>query len=174
MSLKMQSLMEFKKYDPSEEVMDEFNLKLTEDIGDCFRSALQLFWIFHYPCSDLLNHSKTFIPIHIVRLIKVNSKFNVSSSSKYFFFIIILILSEMSWFTNMVPQAGLLFFKNSKNILLCSFLMFNDEILCGFLDRMEGFVSKCAHGQGRSSTDRQFIFINGRPCDSAKVITPLS
>lgn len=43
MSLKMQSLMEFKKYDPSEEVMDEFNLKLTEDIGDCFRSALQLF-----------------------------------------------------------------------------------------------------------------------------------
>lgn len=47
MSLKMQSLMEFKKYDPSEEVMDEFNLKLTEDIRDCFRSALQLFWIFH-------------------------------------------------------------------------------------------------------------------------------
>lgn len=39
MSLKMQSLMEFKKYDLSEEVMDEFNLKLTEDIGDCFRSA---------------------------------------------------------------------------------------------------------------------------------------
>lgn len=35
---------------------------------------------------DLLNHSKTFIPIHIVRLIKVNSKFSVSSSSKYFFF----------------------------------------------------------------------------------------
>lgn len=67
----MQSLMEFKKYDPSEEVMDEFNLKLTEDIRDCFR--------------------------------------------------------------------------------------------------MEGFVSKCAHGQGRSSTDRQFIFINGRPCDSAKI-----
>lgn len=43
MSLKMQSLMEFKKYDPSEEVMDEFNLKLTDDIRDCFRSALKLF-----------------------------------------------------------------------------------------------------------------------------------
>lgn len=53
----------------------------------------------------LYNYSESFtnlaviysiIPIHIVRLIKVNSKFNVSSSSKYFFFIIILILSEMS------------------------------------------------------------------------------
>ena len=30
-------------------------------------------------------------------------------------------------------------------------------------------MSKCEHGQGRSSLDRQFIFINKRPCDSAKV-----
>ncbi|XP_059177944.1 mismatch repair endonuclease PMS2-like [Physella acuta] len=36
--------------------------------------------------------------------------------------------------------------------------------------RIEGFVSKCEHGQGRSSTDRQFIFINKRPCDSAKIL----
>jgi DNA mismatch repair protein PMS2 len=35
---------------------------------------------------------------------------------------------------------------------------------------IEGYVSKCDHGQGRSSTDRQFFFINGRPFDSAKVI----
>ncbi|XP_052266480.1 mismatch repair endonuclease PMS2-like [Dreissena polymorpha] len=35
--------------------------------------------------------------------------------------------------------------------------------------RIAGFVSKCEHGQGRSSTDRQFFFINGRPFDSAKL-----
>ncbi|GFO28622.1 mismatch repair endonuclease pms2 [Plakobranchus ocellatus] len=36
--------------------------------------------------------------------------------------------------------------------------------------RIEGFVSQCEHGQGRSSSDRQFIFINKRPCDSVKII----
>lgn len=36
--------------------------------------------------------------------------------------------------------------------------------------RIEGFVSKCEHGQGRSSSDRQFIFINKRPCDSVKIV----
>nr|XP_022314314.1 mismatch repair endonuclease PMS2-like [Crassostrea virginica] len=67
----IQSLMEFKKFDPSDDVLDEFNLKVTEDAADCFR--------------------------------------------------------------------------------------------------IEGYVSKCDHGLGRSTTDRQFIFINGRPCDSVKI-----
>ncbi|XP_070187298.1 mismatch repair endonuclease PMS2-like isoform X1 [Littorina saxatilis] len=35
---------------------------------------------------------------------------------------------------------------------------------------IEGFVSKCEHGQGRSSTDRQFLFINKRPCDASKIM----
>ena len=35
--------------------------------------------------------------------------------------------------------------------------------------RLEGYISLCAHGMGRSSTDRQFFFINGRPFDSSKV-----
>ncbi|XP_069342681.1 mismatch repair endonuclease PMS2 isoform X10 [Eulemur rufifrons] len=34
---------------------------------------------------------------------------------------------------------------------------------------VSGFISQCAHGVGRSSTDRQFFFINRRPCDPAKV-----
>ncbi|XP_043945649.1 mismatch repair endonuclease PMS2 [Protopterus annectens] len=34
---------------------------------------------------------------------------------------------------------------------------------------ISGFVSQCAHGVGRSSTDRQYFFINQRPCDPAKV-----
>ena len=35
--------------------------------------------------------------------------------------------------------------------------------------QFEGFISSCAHGQGRSCADRQYYFINGRPCDPAKV-----
>ncbi|XP_016064287.1 PREDICTED: mismatch repair endonuclease PMS2 [Miniopterus natalensis] len=34
---------------------------------------------------------------------------------------------------------------------------------------ISGFISHCTHGAGRSSTDRQFFFINWRPCDPAKV-----
>lgn len=37
------------------------------------------------------------------------------------------------------------------------------------LFRIEGYVSKCEHSLGRSSTDRQFFFINGRPFDSSKL-----
>lgn len=32
-----------------------------------------------------------------------------------------------------------------------------------------GFVSRAEHGVGRSATDRQFFFINNRPCDPLKV-----
>lgn len=35
--------------------------------------------------------------------------------------------------------------------------------------RIEGYVSSCAHGSGRSSTDRQFIFINSRPCEMLRL-----
>ncbi|XP_076996694.1 mismatch repair endonuclease PMS2 isoform X2 [Tamandua tetradactyla] len=34
---------------------------------------------------------------------------------------------------------------------------------------ISGFISHCAHGVGRSSTERQFFFINRRPCDPVKV-----
>ncbi|NXJ67375.1 PMS2 endonuclease, partial [Rostratula benghalensis] len=33
-----------------------------------------------------------------------------------------------------------------------------------------GFISRCDHGVGRSATDRQFFFINQRPCDPVKVV----
>ena len=38
-----------------------------------------------------------------------------------------------------------------------------------FFDSISGFVSSSEHGQGRSSSDRQFYFINQRPCDPQKV-----
>lgn len=34
---------------------------------------------------------------------------------------------------------------------------------------IDGFVSSCEHGVGRSSTDRQFYFINSRPCEPNKI-----
>lgn len=40
-----------------------------------------------------------------------------------------------------------------------------DPIFC-----LTGYVSRGDHGAGRSTTDRQFIFINKRPCDLPKVI----
>ncbi|ETE59428.1 Mismatch repair endonuclease PMS2, partial [Ophiophagus hannah] len=42
----------------------------------------------------------------------------------------------------------------------------NDTFL---LNSIAGFVSRCNHGDGRSTTDRQFFFINQRPCDPGKV-----
>ena len=32
-----------------------------------------------------------------------------------------------------------------------------------------GYISKPDHGMGRSSADRQFLYINKRPCDLVKV-----
>uniref|UniRef100_A0AAG5DI07 Mismatch repair endonuclease PMS2 n=1 Tax=Anopheles atroparvus TaxID=41427 RepID=A0AAG5DI07_ANOAO len=34
---------------------------------------------------------------------------------------------------------------------------------------IEGFISSCAHGSGRSSKDRQFFFINSRPCEPKQI-----
>ncbi|XP_067631520.1 mismatch repair endonuclease PMS2 [Eurosta solidaginis] len=35
--------------------------------------------------------------------------------------------------------------------------------------RLEGFVSSCSHGAGRSSKDRQYFFINSRPCEPKNI-----
>uniref|UniRef100_A0A665WMI1 Mismatch repair endonuclease PMS2 n=1 Tax=Echeneis naucrates TaxID=173247 RepID=A0A665WMI1_ECHNA len=45
----------------------------------------------------------------------------------------------------------------------------NDADLPKQLFTISGFVSRGDHGVGRSSTDRQFFFINNRPCDPLKV-----
>ncbi|CAH0584148.1 unnamed protein product [Chrysodeixis includens] len=33
-----------------------------------------------------------------------------------------------------------------------------------------GYISSCAHGSGRSSSDRQYYFINSRPCEPTKIM----
>ncbi|XP_067672936.1 mismatch repair endonuclease PMS2-like [Haliotis asinina] len=52
---------------------------------------------------------------------------------------------------------------------VCSWFGVKPQAYSDDLFRIEGFVSKCEHGQGRGSSDRQFIFINKRPCDSTKL-----
>uniref|UniRef100_A0A182WWZ3 MutL C-terminal dimerisation domain-containing protein n=1 Tax=Anopheles quadriannulatus TaxID=34691 RepID=A0A182WWZ3_ANOQN len=36
--------------------------------------------------------------------------------------------------------------------------------------KIEGYISSCAHGSGRSTKDRQFYFINSRPCEPKQII----
>jgi len=36
--------------------------------------------------------------------------------------------------------------------------------------KLEGFISSPVHGEGRGAPDRQFYFVNSRPCDPAKLI----
>ncbi|XP_075168627.1 mismatch repair endonuclease PMS2 isoform X2 [Haematobia irritans] len=35
--------------------------------------------------------------------------------------------------------------------------------------KLEGYISSCCHGSGRSSKDRQFFYVNSRPCDPKKI-----
>ncbi|XP_039438936.1 mismatch repair endonuclease PMS2 [Culex pipiens pallens] len=35
---------------------------------------------------------------------------------------------------------------------------------------IEGYISSCAHGSGRSARDRQFFFVNSRPCEPKQII----
>lgn len=36
--------------------------------------------------------------------------------------------------------------------------------------QIEGVISSCAHGAGRSAPDRQFYYINSRPCEPTKIM----
>ena len=47
--------------------------------------------------------------------------------------------------------------------------LFDVPIVSGSQIRVEGLISKFTPGAGRVGTDRQFFFINGRPCAPAKV-----
>lgn len=38
------------------------------------------------------------------------------------------------------------------------------------ITRITGYISSCEHGGGRSAGDRQFLFVNGRPCDHSKLL----
>uniref|UniRef100_A0A8B9HNC9 Mismatch repair endonuclease PMS2 n=1 Tax=Astyanax mexicanus TaxID=7994 RepID=A0A8B9HNC9_ASTMX len=45
----------------------------------------------------------------------------------------------------------------------------NTATMVSLYSRISGYVSQADHGVGRSATDRQFFFINKRPCDPSKV-----
>lgn len=37
------------------------------------------------------------------------------------------------------------------------------------LFQIEGYISECGHNSGRGAPDRQYIYINRRPCDHSKI-----
>ena len=51
-----------------------------------------------------------------------------------------------------------------------SWLQTGYMVTCHRAYRLSGYISSCVHGEGRSSSDRQFIYVNRRPCDMTKVI----
>ncbi|KAM4025065.1 mismatch repair endonuclease PMS2 [Anomaloglossus baeobatrachus] len=53
---------------------------------------------------------------------------------------------------------------------VCEEYGLNPADVQGDFYNITGYISQCDHGVGRSATDRQFYFINQRPCDPAKVI----
>ncbi|KAI6191921.1 CBR-PMS-2 protein [Aphelenchoides bicaudatus] len=57
---------------------------------------------------------------------------------------------------------------NSEVLEMYSLPPIKDEELYKSI-KVSGFVSSCLFGQGRSSTDRQFVFVNGRPVDYNKM-----
>lgn len=72
--------------------------------------------------------------------------------------------------------------KQSQNLFEIKETELNDDILDEYslkrenLDenqlkmfKLDGYISSCAHGCGRSSADRQFFYINSRPVDNPKV-----
>lgn len=96
----------------------------------------------------------------------------------------------LSWFTrienrhtlpeilipvSLSPGIMFLFFTLRMCWVICvwSFPLWNPVLIALTLNSISGFISHCAHGVGRSSTDRQFFFINRRPCDPAKVFQDL-
>ncbi|XP_060696183.1 mismatch repair endonuclease PMS2 isoform X2 [Hemiscyllium ocellatum] len=65
---------------------------------------------------------------------------------------------------NVIP-----FVQQSPSEAICEDYGINSTDIPVKLYRITGFVSRSNHGVGRSSTDRQFFFINQRPCDPLKV-----
>lgn len=46
----------------------------------------------------------------------------------------------------------------------------HDDVAQILQSKLEGYISSCAHGSGRSSKDRQYFYVNSRPCDPKNVI----
>ncbi|KAM6320246.1 mismatch repair endonuclease PMS2 isoform 2-T3 [Podargus strigoides] len=67
-------------------------------------------------------------------------------------------------------QSLIPFIQLPPNEAVCEEYGLNTADMPQNLYSITGFISRCDHGVGRSTTDRQFFFINQRPCDPAKVI----
>lgn len=80
-------------------------------------------------------------------------------------------LTEMLVFISTSPDVmfSFLFLLRMCHMIYVSNPFHSGSLPLLTLNSISGFISHCTHGVGRSSTDRQFFFINRRPCDPAKV-----
>ncbi|KAL4715860.1 hypothetical protein ACJJTC_014592 [Scirpophaga incertulas] len=65
--------------------------------------------------------------------------------------------------------------ENSNDADVLDEKIFNSQKSQGYKNVVEpveftGYISSCAHGSGRSSSDRQFYYVNSRPCEPPKII----
>uniref|UniRef100_A0A8C4VD01 Mismatch repair endonuclease PMS2 n=1 Tax=Falco tinnunculus TaxID=100819 RepID=A0A8C4VD01_FALTI len=67
-------------------------------------------------------------------------------------------------------QSLIPFVQLPPNDAVCEEYGLNTTDMPQHLYSITGFISRCDHGVGRSATDRQFFFINQRPCDPARVV----
>lgn len=66
--------------------------------------------------------------------------------------------------------------RSEGNVLSSSLTLESEESdttrrieLDGSQFQIEGYISSCDHSQGRGASDRQFFFVNSRPCEPVKV-----
>ena len=90
-------------------------------------------------------------------------------------------MSNMVQFDQTEPDSDILLeFKISKppnklletqesesNVTMCTTAQSQSQYANVF--KIDGYISDCGHNNGRSASDRQYIYVNKRPCDHSKI-----
>jgi len=80
----------------------------------------------------------------------------------------------MIFFYLLIIKYHLLYYFQANSLLvLKKVIPVDEENDKSDIFELDGYVSSCDHSGGRSSKDRQFYFINSRPCEPLKVFTVL-
>lgn len=66
-----------------------------------------------------------------------------------------------------------MFFKANNLLAVTKVVPEDEDSDAANIFELDGYVSSCDHSCGRSSKDRQFYFINSRPCEPLKVLNSI-
>ena len=93
-------------------------------------------------------------------------------SNRVVYIYYLMFIKYKNWLISVQLQSLMDFEQNSPNETVLQEYGIPVEMISAEIPfRLEGCISSCAHGQGRSATDRQFFYVNSRPCEPAKVRT---